>query len=96
MNDWSIQVTNINNNTLVTAKQGDIIIVSQQDVWEIAFNIKTGTVESWKVICFMQHEKMELFILLFYDATFIWKLVFLLNNWNNLGFLYQRLSLKVF
>ncbi|XP_028770029.1 uncharacterized protein LOC114727499 [Neltuma alba] len=40
---------NISSATLHTATQGDIIKVSHQDTWDITFNIKTGTVESWKV-----------------------------------------------
>lgn len=40
---------NIGSDALQTATQGDIIKVSHQDIWDITFNTKTGTVESWKV-----------------------------------------------
>ncbi|XP_061336722.1 uncharacterized protein LOC133283824 isoform X2 [Gastrolobium bilobum] len=40
---------NIRGGTLVTETLGDAIKVSQQDVWDITLNIKTGLVESWKV-----------------------------------------------
>ncbi|XP_027356698.1 uncharacterized protein LOC113866018 isoform X2 [Abrus precatorius] len=40
---------NISGGTLVAETQGDTIKVSQQDIWDITFNTKTGLVESWKV-----------------------------------------------
>ncbi|KAJ1413522.1 Immunoglobulin-like fold [Sesbania bispinosa] len=40
---------NICGSTLVAETLGDTIKVSQQDVWDITLNTKTGLVESWKV-----------------------------------------------
>ncbi|CAL0328768.1 unnamed protein product [Lupinus luteus] len=39
----------ISSGTLVAETLGDTIKVSQQDVWDITLNTKTGSVESWKV-----------------------------------------------
>ncbi|KAK7283944.1 hypothetical protein RIF29_13694 [Crotalaria pallida] len=39
----------ISGGTLVAETLGDTIKVSQQDVWDITLNTKTGSVESWKV-----------------------------------------------
>lgn len=39
----------IQNATLLSEYVGDTITVSKQNVWQITFNTRTGTIESWKV-----------------------------------------------
>ena len=50
MAKYLVQTINVSGAALHTATQGYIIKVSHQDMWDINFNTKTGTVESWKVI----------------------------------------------
>lgn len=51
MNDYCIQDISIDGvgGTLVVETLGDTIKVSEQDVWDITLDTKTGLVESWKV-----------------------------------------------
>lgn len=60
-NDVGFQVMKTGGAVICHETNGDSIQVSHQNDWEIKFNIRTGAVESWKVVYKTGHVKLATF-----------------------------------
>ena len=49
LTSFFFQEIKTNDGTLASEILGDVIKVSKENSWEIILNVRTGTIESWKV-----------------------------------------------